>query len=103
MTQVQATKLHTIKGHLAPVYALQPADRDNLFFSGAGDGLVVLWDLAAPETGQVIVKLPGSIYALHYLKDRDQLVVGNNFEGIHLINWKEKKELRSLKLSPATI
>lgn len=103
MAGVQVQKINTLTGHRDCVYALQQGPLPNLIFSGAGDGMVVLWDLNHPEEGQLIARLPNSIYALHYLKDKDLLVAGHNFEGIHLLDWNEKKEVQSMHLSSAAI
>jgi len=65
--------------------------------------MIVRWNLFAPEEGTLIAKLPNSIYAIHYLTKLDQLVAGHNYEGIHLLDWKEKKEIASLKLTTASI
>ena len=103
MTRVNVKKLHTLTGHFDCVYSLQQGGEPNLFFSGAGDGQVVLWDLRKPETGQLIARLPNSIYALHYLKESDLLVVGHNYEGIHLLDWRQKKEIGSLQITASPI
>ena len=100
---VQVNKIHTLSGHSDCVYALQPSDQSKLFFSAAGDGSVVLWDLQSPKVAQLIARLPNSIYALHYHAETNLLVAGHNYEGIHLLDWKERKELRSLKISSAAI
>ena len=49
--KVQVQKLHTLTGHRDSVYTLQGSSNDSLFFSGSGDGMVVVWDLANPESG----------------------------------------------------
>ena len=103
MTKVNVKKLHTLTGHSDCVYALEQGGEPNLFFSGAGDGQVVLWDLRKPEVGQLIARLPNSIYALHYLEESDLLVVGHNYEGIHLLDWREKKEISSLQITTSSI
>ena len=103
MAPVHIQKLHTLTGHRDCVYTLQDADQGGIFFSGSGDGMVVKWDPGQSEEGERIAQLPNSIYALDYLKDRDLLVVGHNYEGIHLLNWKNKTEVGSLKLSAAAI
>ena len=74
-----------------------------MFFSGAGDGMVVLWDLDAGDQGKLIAKLPNSVYALHYLHDANMLIAGHNYEGIHLLDWENKQEVGSLKLSDQAI
>jgi len=103
MPPIGVKKLHTLSGHRDCVYALQQGGESNLFFSGAGDGQVVLWDLRKPEPGQVIARLPNSIYALHYLKESDLLVVGHNYEGVHLLDWRAKKEIGSLQITSSSI
>jgi WD40 repeat protein len=101
--KVQVQKLHTLTGHRDSVYALQPSSADHLFFSAAGDGMVVLWDQRSPEQGTLIAKLPNSVYALHYHRDSDMLIAGHNYDGIHVLDWKNKRELGSLKLTTAAI
>ncbi len=103
MTQVQIKRLHSLKGHRDAVYTLHQADRSSTFFSGAGDGMIARWDLESPENGDLIAKLPNSVYSLHYLPAHDILVAGHNYEGIHLLDWRNKKEISSLKLTTAAI
>jgi WD40 repeat protein len=64
---------------------------------------VALWDLNKPEEGELIAKLPNSVYALHYLKTKDLLVAGHNYDGIHLLDWRNKKEISSLQLTASSI
>ncbi len=103
MTQVQIKRLHSLTGHRDAVYTLHPGDKPSSFFSGAGDGMIARWDLDHSPDGELIAKLPNSVYSLHYLPDREVLVAGHNYEGIHLLDWKNKKELASLKLTTAAI
>jgi WD40 repeat protein len=99
----QVHKLHTLTGHRDCVYTLEQGGEPFRFFSGAGDGMVVAWDLNRPEEGERIAQLPNSVYALHHLKKNDRLVAGHNYEGIHLLDWKNKMELASLQLTTAAI
>lgn len=101
--KILVQKQHTFAGHNDCVYTLEPSNQDHLFFSAGGDGMVVLWDLLKPNEGQLIAKLPNSIYALHYHSDSGLLIAGHNYEGIHVLNWKEKTEVASLKLTKAPI
>jgi hypothetical protein len=72
------------------------------FFSAAGDGMVVLWDLEKPDEGELIARLNNSIYVLHLLPN-NLLVLGHNYDGIHLLDWQQKKEVASLRLTMAAI
>src|SRR4051812_6067663 len=103
MSKVQVQRIHSITGHNDAVYTLQGSDEPNKVFSAAGDGMVVLWDLHAPENGQLIARLPNSIYALHYNAKTDLLIAGHNYEGIHVLDWKNKREVASLLLTKAAI
>jgi WD40 repeat protein len=103
MVKVQVQRLHSLTGHNDSIYTLQPSDDPAKFFSAAGDGMVVLWDLNDPDNGQLIARLPNSIYALCYDHKADVLVAGHNYDGIHVLDWKNKKEIGSLQLSKAAI
>lgn len=103
MSLVDVEKLHAFTGHRDAVYALAAADVDHLFFSAAGDGMVVKWDLNHPEEGELIAQLPNSIYTLHRLVGSELLVAGHNYDGIHILDWKNKKEIASIHLGEAAI
>lgn len=100
---MQVEKIHSLIGHRDCVYTVEPSDHAEQFFSAGGDGMIVKWNLSTLEEGDLIARLPNSVYAIHYLDQQDQLVAGHNYEGIHLLNWKEKKEIASLKLSSSAI
>lgn len=103
MSAIQVKKLHSLTGHRDCVYTLIASDSASQFFSGGGDGMVVHWDLTNPEEGELIAKLPNSVYALHLIPDSDLLIAGHNYEGIHILNWKDKKETSSLQVTKSAI
>lgn len=100
---VHVEKIHSLTGHRDCVYSVEGGDDSAHIFSAGGDGMIVRWNLSSPDEGELIAKLPNSVYAIHYLPEEDHLVAGHNYEGIHLLDWKEKKEIASLKLSSASI
>lgn len=100
---VEVNKLHTLGGHKDCVYALAAGPESHQFFSSGADGVVALWDLTDAENGRMIAKVGSSVYALCYYAPREVLIVGKNFEGIHLIDVKQRKEVGSIKLSLAAI
>ncbi|MEK6482157.1 WD40 repeat domain-containing protein [Catalinimonas sp. 4WD22] len=100
---IQIEKLHTLKGHKDCVYTLSKGPENEIFFSGAGDGMVVKWDLNDAENGKIIAKVPTSVYAVYHEPERNNLIVGQNYEGIHVINLDTKKELGSVKITEAAI
>jgi WD40 repeat protein len=103
MPGVEVGKITTLTGHKDCIYTLERSDKNNIFFSAAADGMVVAWDLENPETGQLVAKVPNSIYAIKYISSANQLLVGQNFEGLHLIDLKSKKELASVKITTSAI
>lgn len=103
MNKLQVTRLHSLTGHRDCVYTLQSSGIPSILFSAAGDGMVVKWDLDNPENGELIARLPNSVYALHALPGSDLLIVGHNYEGIHVLDWKNKTEIGSLQLTKAAI
>lgn len=100
---VQVSKKNTFTGHRGSIYTLQPADQPHLFFSAGGDGLVALWNLETGGDGQLVAQLPNSIYSLHFLSNKNLLIAGQNYAGIHLIDYQNKKELASLHLTASAI
>jgi WD40 repeat protein len=103
VAKIHVNKIHTLTGHREPVYTLQPSAEPFQLFSGAGDGMIVRWDLKHPEEGELIAKLPNSVYTLCFLPEENLLIAGHNYEGIHLLDWQNKKEIHSLQLTNAAI
>ncbi len=101
--RVQVEKLSTFTGHRDCVYTLEASAQADQFFSAAGDGMVVQWDLAQPDTGQLMAKVPASVYALHCRPVEGQLWIGQNFEGLHLIDLASRQEIKSVKMTASAI
>jgi WD40 repeat protein len=101
MSSVQVQKLHTLTGHRDSVYTVVGSDKPSHFFSGSGDGMVVLWDLGNPNEGKRIAQLPNSVYALHH--HNGVLIAGHNYEGIHTLDYKNGQSISSLKTTDAAI
>ncbi|NMM49384.1 WD40 repeat domain-containing protein [Marinigracilibium pacificum] len=99
MSKVQVSKVHTFNGHKDCVYALEDLGDGHRFISSGGDGLIAEWDVRLPDQGKLIAKVNRSVYALH--KAGNRLIIGENYEGIHVIDLDSKKETGSLKLSSA--
>ncbi|RYU96554.1 WD40 repeat domain-containing protein [Emticicia agri] len=98
---IQVEKIDTFTGHRDCVYALEKSGENHRFFSAAGDGFVVRWNLQKPDVGDLIAKVKNSVYALAYLPQHNHLWVAQNQEGIHVIDLNTKQEIRSLKLAPS--
>ncbi len=103
MSRIQVDKINTYQGHREPVYTVVPGPERWEFLSGAGDGMVVSWNLRDPDKGHLLANLPTSVYALCYIPSRKLIVVGQNYQGIHVINPATRKEVGSLKFTEAAI
>ncbi len=103
MSKIEVNKLQTLTGHNDCIYALAEGCNPRFFYTGAGDGMVVEWDLDHPDDGKLIARLPHSVYALATDPLRNLLFIGHNFEGIHVIDLNESKEIWSLKLTDQAI
>lgn len=103
MSKIQVNKFQTLTGHNDCIYALTEGSDPRFFYTGAGDGMVVEWDLDLPKDGKLIAKLPHSVYAMEVDKERNLLFIGHNFEGIHVIDLNENKEVWSLKITDQAI
>ncbi len=103
MQTVTVNRLHSFSGHRDCVYTLQASKDPYQFFSGAGDGMIVKWNGLNPDQGELIAKLSNSVYALHYNIPTNLLIAGHNYDGIHLLEWENKKEVGSLHFTEAAI
>ncbi len=103
MPKIEVNKIKSFAGHKDAVYALSPASENDHFLSAAGDGLVVSWSLAGNPDGELVSRLPNSIYAMHLLPGNNRLVVGHNFEGIHIIDLSSRNELASLRFTTSAV
>lgn len=101
--KIKVAKIAAFTGHRDCVYTLEKSDQIHSFFSAAGDGLVVRWDLRNPDQGELVAQIPSSVYAIHFQPEANQLWIGQNFEGVHVIDLTSKKELKSIKITSSAI
>ncbi|WP_347157890.1 WD40 repeat domain-containing protein [Pontibacter chitinilyticus] len=102
-SKIQVHKVATLTGHRDCVYTLTPSGAENVFFSAGGDGMVVAWNLDQPENGELMARVTTSVYALQYVPDRNLLLVGQNQEGLQVIDLKSKQILKSVSLPKVAI
>jgi len=103
MSKIQVNKLHSLTGHNDAIYALAENRDREFFYTGAADGMVVEWDLTQPKNGKLIARLNNSVYSLYVDAIRNWLFIGQNNEGIHVIDLATKKEIWSLRITSAAI
>ncbi len=102
-TKVEVQKISTLTGHRDCVYTLERSGEAHVVFSAAGDGMVVAWDLNDPENGELMAKVSTSVYALRYVPERNLLLIGQNQEGLQVINLQDKAILKSVPLPKVAI
>ena len=71
-------------GHRGSVLALADAESGSFFSSGA-EGLIVKWNLANPDDGQVLQKLPGYAASLAFDNSENLLYSGLNHIGVYVL------------------
>ena len=103
MSNVNVQKLYDLTGHKGSIYTIEKGMNPNECISGAGDGMVVLWNQKEINQGLLLAKVPGSVYALLTIKEESLLVVGQNNEGLHFIDLKTNKEAFSIKITDQSI
>ena len=99
----EVIKSSSFTGHRDCIYSLQPGENQGMFFSAAGDGYVVSWSDSEPDNGRVVAKTQSSVYAMLHLPHLQCLVVGENYQGLHLVSLRDNAELASLKLESTPI
>ncbi|GAB4339278.1 MAG: hypothetical protein OHK0038_18380 [Flammeovirgaceae bacterium] len=100
---INVQKIHTFTGHRDSIYTIEKGENERSFFSSGADGMVVRWFLDKPNEGELIAKVPNTVYALKFISELNALYIGQNQEGIHWIDINQKKEIRSLKLTSQAI
>ncbi len=89
-----------MSGHKDALYTLAVRNESELFSAGA-DGLVVHWNLLEGNQGTIVAKVNRSIYALQ--RYDSNLVLGENFDGIHVLDTLSKRESQSLHVTDKAI
>lgn len=97
-----ANKQRTLQGHRDCVYTLTQ-EQDGRFFSAGGDGLVVRWNPDHSDQGTMVAKVPASIYAMYYDSGKNRLVIGQNYEGLRVIDLSNGREEGVVKISNAAL
>lgn len=100
---IQIQRLDTFGGHRDSVFALAPSGQAGHFFSAGADGQVADWDVARPDLGALVARIPASVYALTLDTQSGFLWVGQNYEGIQFIDPHQKAPVGSLQLTTGAI
>ena len=88
-------KRKEFSGHSAPIYAI--CSDDSYLYSASGDKFVCRWNKQLGTQDGFTVKLENTPLSLCLLKETNQLLIGTNSGGIHVIDIDQKKEISDLK------
>ncbi len=94
-------KIDSFTGHKDSVFNLETFDSPTTFLSSGADGMIVSWDIKHPDLGKPIIQLQNSSYAKLYENENNQLILGNNNEGIVVFDTINNKIINSVKLNNA--
>ena len=83
-------------GHNAAVYAICAFKKQDHFLSTGGDGWIVEWDLNRPETGRLLAKTDANIFSMLYLNQKNWVVAGNMYGGLHWIDLNNAVNFKSV-------
>lgn len=100
---IDVKKPDVLTGHTGSIFTLASGSQPYIVYSSGGDGAVVEWDLRQTQKGKVVAKVPASVYALHYDLANKQLYIGQNNEGIHVIDPQSLTVIKSLKITDGSI
>ena len=96
------SNVHTFTGHKDSLYALA-AVSDHEFVSSGADGMVIQWNLQDFSQAKMVAKVSTSVYALAYDPILDYLFIGQNFDGLHVIELSIKRQVKSIQLTKSHI
>ncbi|WP_281613971.1 WD40 repeat domain-containing protein [Flammeovirga sp. SubArs3] len=100
---LEVNKLAQFGGHKDGLYSVVHFNDNGIFYTAGADGFVVEWDIKNPDQGKMIAKVPNTVYSMCPLIEENQLIIGQNTDGIHHIDLKSGKEIRSLKLTDKAV
>ncbi|WP_353717748.1 cytochrome D1 domain-containing protein [Dyadobacter sp. 676] len=96
-------KVDTFSGHRDSVYTIISDGTGHGFYSAGADGFVIQWDLQKPDLGKLVARAGTSVYALALHEGSDSLWIGQNFEGIQVLNIRENAVEKTSKITNAAI
>ncbi|MCX6352863.1 MAG: hypothetical protein NTX03_13545 [Bacteroidetes bacterium] len=91
-------KIHEFTGHKDGIYSLVAADNEDSFFSAAGDGMVIKWNIKTAEAGLVVARLSVAIYSLAFLQNQNILFSGTRFGGLYRLDLNTQKQTNYTEL-----
>ncbi len=82
---IQINRLHHFTGHSAGIFCMDQGYSPHSVFTGAGDGVIAEWDLTGKEITKAIARIPGNIFSLLHIAEKNLLVAGDMHGYIYFI------------------
>lgn len=99
MSKIEVAKIATYSGHRDCIYTIEKGIENHVFFTASGDGMVVKWDLTTPDSGELFAQVPNSVYAICIDPINQNMIIGENFMGLHFISLKNKTQTKAIKIT----
>jgi WD40 repeat protein len=96
MNTPKVEKIAKLTGHKASIFSLTAAEDERHFFSGAGDGWVVRWNIDDPETGRLVAQVDAQIFSMLFLENANKIVVGNMNGGVHWVDLAQPEQTKNI-------
>lgn len=88
------TKVREITGHAGSVYDL--TGDESYVYSASGDTYIAKWNNTLGTQEKFAIKAEKAVYAIHYLKNNNQLVFGCSDGAFHVIDLHQKVEIKNI-------
>jgi WD40 repeat protein len=96
-------KVDTFSGHRDSVYTIISDHTAHGFYSAGGDGFVIHWDLNKPDLGKLVARVGVSVYAMALNRADNTVWIGQNYEGIQVLDSINNKIEKTSKITTAAI
>jgi WD40 repeat protein len=90
--------INTLEGHQGAIYSLCQGEEEHIVYSAGADRKVIQWNLNTMKPLKVIAQSPTTVISIFYLKEFNLLLIGQVEGGVHVIDLKEGKEKKYLKI-----
>lgn len=96
MSKISIEKVTELEGHSAAVFALDQGSNPHSFFSGSGDTIVGTWNLQELKFIKAVANTPASVFSVKYIPEKNILLIGQRYGGIHVIDMNLGKEIKNI-------
>ncbi len=92
--KVNSIKKAQLTGHKSAIYCIEQGLEKNKIYTGAGDQVVIQWDINNDAEPIIVSNVGAIVYALCYVPDWNYLIIGESKGGIHILDLTERREIK---------